>query len=63
VTDSDGGGRVRVGGEAKLVVVLGFKRGIQTVTIRAVGEYTKLKLSTPRRRMRGMKLRAVGEGA
>jgi hypothetical protein len=46
VTDSDGGGRVRVGGEAKLVVVLGFKRGIQTVTISAVGECAKLKLST-----------------
>ncbi len=66
VTDSDGGGRVRVGGggyegrggrwyhasmllgsgEVKLVVGLVFERGIQTVTISAVGECAKLKLST-----------------
>jgi hypothetical protein len=64
VTDSDGGGRVRVwgdegrrvrwyhapmllgSGKVKLVVVLGFERGIQTVAISAVGECAKLKLST-----------------
>jgi hypothetical protein len=55
-------------GEVKLVVVLGFKSGIQTVTISAVGECAKSKLSVCSeiwrlRRWRAVKSHAYGEDA